>query len=804
MFSRVRQFATVSLLALVPAPVLAQETDDAAEEAQSSTDAHQIVVIAGVVKGAVDAPQKPVMVLGEEDIAAYGASSLSELVAALAPQTGSGRGRGGHPVILFNGQRISDFREFRNIPPEAIKRMEILPEEVALRFGFPPDARVINFILRDNFAARTIAAEYNAPTRGGFAQSEIEATLLAIGKANRVNLNFVAKDASLLSEAERALVQDPASQPGAADPARYRSLLPDSRSMTLTGSLSRVLGAKGTGGTLSANASIARADSRSLAGLDPVALASPGATVDPLERETRTVTLAGGAAWNRPLGRWQMAATVNASHVDSESSIDRRREASALVDPGADRAKSRTGSINSLLTFSGSPFRLPAGEASATLKAGYEHSAITSRDTRIGSSRTSLSREDRYAGVNLSLPLTSVRDGVLAGIGDVALNFSAGVADLSDFGGLADWSAGLTWAPTEKLGLQASYMVDQSAPELTDLGNPLVQSFNVPVYDFARGETVLVTVTSGGNPALAKEKRRDLKLGANWQLPFLANSNLIVEWFRNRSNDVTTPFPALTPEIEAAFPGRAVRDVSGRLVAIDRRPVTLAETSSQRLRWGFNLSGTLGKADPAGGGARGGGMGMMGRPAGPAAGGPRMGAGGPGGPGGMMAMMGGRGGQGRWNLSLYHTIRIADRVLVARGGPVLDLLHGDALSGGGSARHSLELEGGGFYRGFGLRMNGSWSAPTHVRASGAPGTSDLRFGSVFMLNLRAFVDFDRQPAVLKAMPFLKGFRLALVADNALDSRQKVTDASGATPLGYQKAYLDPRGRFLGIDIRKVF
>ena len=169
-----------------------------------------------------------------------------------------------------------------------------------------------------------------------------------------------------------------------------------------------------------------------------------------------------------------------------------------------------------------------------------------------------------------------------------------------------------------------------------------------------------------------------------------------------------------------------------------------------------------------------------------------------------MGMMGGGNGQGRWNLSLFHTVRFDETVRIAPGGPVLDLLDGDALTGGGVARHSLELEGGAFHKGFGLRFNGSWTAPTKLRASGAPGTSDLRFGSLFDVDLRAFVNFDQQPSVVKAVPFLKGTRLSFVVENVFDARQKVTDDTGTVPLSYQADYLDPRGRFIGIDFRKMF
>ena len=383
------------------------------------------------------------------------------------------------------------------------------------------------------------------------------------------------------------------------------------------------------------------------------------------------------------------------------------------------------------------------------------------------------------------MPIASRRNGVLAGLGELSLNFSAGVADLSDIGGLADWSAGLTWNPTERLGLQASWFVNEEPPSLLQLGAPGNQTFNVPVYDFARGETVLVTIIDGGNPALAREKQRDLKLALNWKWPLIDNSNLVVEYFRNRSDNVTASFPVLTGPIEAAFPGRVVRDADGRLVSIDRRAITLAQTSGSRLRWGMNLSGTLGKPDPAAA-ARGRGPG----------GGPGMRMPGP--------MGGGGDGRGRWNLSAYHTVRFADRVLVARGGPVLDLLGGDALSGGGAVRHALQVEGGGFYRGFGLRINANWTGPTTLKATGAPGTSDLRFGEVTRVDLRAFVNFDQQQRVISAVPFLKGARLAFEVDNLFESRQKVTDAAGLVPLGYQRDYLDARGRVVGIDFRKVF
>ena len=124
----------------------------------------QILVIATRLRGALDVPQLPVATLDEVEIAAYGAASIADLLAALAPHTGSARGRGGgFPVVLINGQRVASFREMRNFPSEAIRKVEVLPEEVALRFGYPPNQCVVNFILKDNFASKTLEAEFRQP-----------------------------------------------------------------------------------------------------------------------------------------------------------------------------------------------------------------------------------------------------------------------------------------------------------------------------------------------------------------------------------------------------------------------------------------------------------------------------------------------------------------------------------------------------------------------------------------------------------------------------------------------------------------
>ena len=180
------------------------------------------------------------------------------------------------------------------------------------------------------------------------------------------------------------------------------------------------------------------------------------------------------------------------------------------------------------------------------------------------------------------------------------------------------------------------------------------------------------------------------------------------------------------------------------------------------------------------------------------------GGGGGGGRGGFGGPGGGGGQPGRWSFGIYDTVQFTSRVLIAPGGPVLDLLGGDALSSSGTPRNTLEFNGGVFYKGLGTFFQGTYNAPTRLAASGVPGVSDLRFGSLTSINANLFFDFNQRPMLIKQVPFLKGARLSVRAENLLGARQRVTDASGAVPLSYQADYLDPRGRVIRIELRKTF
>ena len=158
--------------------------------------------------GAVVGDIKPELQLSPADIQSYGVSSVTELLDELAPETRSDRGRGGEtPVVLLNGHRISSFNEIQNIPTEAILRVDILPEEVSLKYGYTANQRVVNIVLRRRFRAITGEGIASAPTEGGQIKGAGEGDLLHLRGDTRLNLDLKYTANSALSERARGIVE---------------------------------------------------------------------------------------------------------------------------------------------------------------------------------------------------------------------------------------------------------------------------------------------------------------------------------------------------------------------------------------------------------------------------------------------------------------------------------------------------------------------------------------------------------------------------------------------------------------------
>ena len=886
-------------VALFSAPAYAAddiigETEIAADEIAIEADkasGGEILVLGTRLKGSVETDVPPTDTLSEADITAVGASSVADLLAAIAPQTGSGRGRGGGmPVILLNGQRIASFRELRDLPPEAIKQVQIFPEEVALQYGFRPDQRVVNFILKDNFASFNAEVEAAVPEKGGFATKQFENTLTRIGKSTRLNIDIEFESRSRLTEDERNVMSSATAAPyavggnvtglgvgGEIDPAlsalagrtvnvaavpgsatlagfvananqvasgdigEFRTLLPSLQRFQVNTSWSKMLAPQTY---FSVSASFEQQDAQGQRGLPFASFTVPGGSAfspfvsavqlnryfdspRPLTITTATRTAQAGVGFNTVLGDWRVALTGDYNLVDASSKTSSNADFTALsaavtartVNPFAanlgndllfaapDTSDSTIGTLALRSTISGKPLTLPAGPVLLTLRTGFDRQTIDSQATRRGATnRASLSRDNINAAINAEIPLVERGLGPLGGVGSISVNGNVGFSELSDFGTLIEWGAGFRWSPFENLSLGVSVIGDENAPGLGQLGNAVVVLPNVAVFDFTRGESRFVDLVSGGNPALVAESRRDFKVSADWSPKIIEGLSLQLEYFKNKSRNTTASFPLLTSEIEAAFPGRVTRDMVGQLVRVDQRPVNFDREESQRIRWSFNMSGSVGK-QPQGGFGGGGG----GRPAG--AGGPSSGGGGGGGgrPAGAgggrgpMGMIPGGGPPSRWSLALSHSIRLQEEILIRPDVPVLDLLNGSATSSlGGAPRHELTLSGGVFVKGLGLRLEGNYRSATRIDGYSLTGTSDLRFSDLATLNAFFFISLDQRGKLTQKAKWLKGSRIAFRIQNVFADVIDVRDDAGVVPLSYQPGLLDPQGRVFEISFRKRF
>jgi hypothetical protein len=152
-------------------------------------------------------------------------------------------------------------------------------------------------------------------------------------------------------------------------------------------------------------------------------------------------------------------------------------------------------------------------------------------------------------------------------------------------------------------------------------------------------------------------------------------------------------------------------------------------------------------------------------------------------------------------MSAYHSWYFSDRVLLREGGPVIDLLDGGTIGSGGQPRHSIQFNTGLVDNGLGLRLSGGWKSGTRVVGGTTASSGSLRFSSLATFDLRLFANLANR---LRGKAWTRGMRVTLAVGNLFDTRQRVTDAAGRTPLIYRGAFLDPYGRTLSISLRRVY
>ena len=828
-------------------PATGDKTDGPQDQSPQSAD--DIIIYAsrlGILPGI-----PPENELNEQDIAAYGADTVGDLldqVGGAADSSGEG------PVILINGRETTGLNTVNDLPTEAIRKIQVLPQRVAGRLGERPTRRVINVVLKDNHRQITGNAEGTFATAGAGRSYKAEINLLRLKDGNRDSLVFRSERVDPLFESDRNIVSDPLTSPydtrgnifastilGAEiDPALsalagqmvavapvpagnatptlgalaangnrpnftdvrdLRTLTAGKRTFSVNGNMARQWGK--TALSLNARAEWVSSDSQS--GLAGVSLLLPAGTpFSPFTRDVRIARYVGdalrqqghnanlelGGDFTTPVGGWNLRVAGNWQHLaartDSQAAFDPALLQAAInagtVNPfetlptdltvprnNFSRSHSDTASLRA--TLSGRVMKLPAGAMRAAVTAMVRTDRLNGRWEFLSVPNvTRFTQNEAALSGNLQVPLLNDK----SPIGNLELDLNGAIRSLNRIGTVEDFGAGLAWQPVRSLNLRGSFDMQRQAPSAQTLSDPQIVYENYRIFDFVTGQTVQVRYITGGNPNLPVARRRIWSIGATY-LPF-SDANLILstEYSSRRTTNLQSTLPPVNAQVQAAFPDRFVRDANGVLTLVDSRPVAFAYDNSDQLHSRIDFHGSLGKPSQkraAGSGSDSDGAFSF-------------------------------DGRARFNLSIEHNWIISSVRRAQLGLPEVDLLAGGATGyGGGLARHTVRVSANLAGRGVGMQLYGTWRSATLIKAADTPSPSDIYFSAQTNVDMRLFADLG---TLVPGSGVLKGARLSLSVTNLLDSKQRVRDGSGLTPIRYQPYLLNPLGRAITIGLRKVF
>jgi hypothetical protein len=662
----------------LPATALAQR-----EPAQADDETSEDIVVTGrAPPGAVIGDIPPENQLDQRAIASYGVGTVSELLDQIALQTGSAQDdQGNGPVILVNGRRVSGVNEVADLPTESILRVDILPEEVALKYGYSASQKVVNIILRRRFRSVVFNLGGGVATAGQGQNVAGDATLTRIRNNDRINIAARVKTNASLLEDERGIMPnagatsfdlagnivaprggeiDPAlsalagqavsvagvpggiaipsladfaalaQHPNVTDDTAYRTLSPSQRDYSLNAVYAHALSKTITS---SFNFKAERTTSAALIGLPSGTLLVPAGNpyspfaqaigvaryfgTTPLDQDSGSTALHAGATVNWDITKaWRFSVVGAYDHSTKQTDTERGYDLSAIQaalaadDPTVSpygpaspallgslltsRAHNRSdgGSASALLT--GPLFALPAGSVRTSIRVGGTTSSTSS--VTAGAQMVpelDLSRTTGDVIASLDVPLASKHFLRAAGTLTASVNVSRNA--VSDFETLKGFGYGLNWTPVKNVTLIAAVSDSQRAPSLQQLNSPTIATSNVRIYDYATGQTALVTRTSGGNRQLSADDRHSFKLGGTVKPFTKIDLSISANYVASRDRNAIGAFPGASASLEAAFPDRYTRDADGDLVAIDARPVNFARQEEHQLRWGLNFTQILRK-----------------------------------------------------------------------------------------------------------------------------------------------------------------------------------------------------------------
>ncbi len=658
---------------------LSQGAPGWASESQDSPQATVPEIIVATPRGRTSGGIDPLLEISPSELDAYGVDTMSDLVDALRPVTRSSRSDQ-MAVVLING-RLAGQIEFDNLPREAIERVEVLPESVALQYGFSENQRVLNFILREHYRAVPLRVSEGGATEGGDQTQAVDATVVRLDDAARIALLASHKDAAWLRDSDRG-IDTPDSF--------YRTVQPATSDTKVAGTVSRALGSV----SASLEASFDLLNATSLQG-ESTAMSALEQTAP--TRTTRVATQITGLVKDFVWG-----ATAYYQHVSAEVSSD--AGINSAGDSLVDRTDSSFNVGNLQLSASGPLAALPAGLMIANVKAAFQYQGYDTADAYPGAAlvTSNLVRTVRSLNFNASIPIANRDRGVVPGLGELSATFNAALDAVSNFGSLASTSLGLDWKPRAKVHLDAIYTDHRTAPTVQQLRAPPLYTPNVELFDYVNGQTAYVTEITGGNDSLAATDSRQGSFGVSLG-PFIGKTEFLAHYEQSRISNAVGALPPTTVDVELAFPDRFTRDQEGDLIEVDDRWVNLARERVDDVKWGVNVWIPLGLS--------------------------------------AANAMANRLEFSLFDTWYLHDVTLIRNGIPAQNllaGAPSDL-------SGGQPRHKLEFHALVHENGFGFLLAAAWHSPTVVGSGNPDAPEPIDFSGLATADLRLFADLARLP-----------------------------------------------------------
>ena len=738
----------LTLWIVLPAAVLG-----ASAEAQVPEDAdhdtalpgtEEIVVTARYGEARVDSETE----LDEDDIATYGAGTIGELVSQIAPLTGRPDEL---PIILVNGKRVDGGAGINGFPPEALARLAILKPEAAARYGYAPGQRVVNLVLKKSFTSWQADAGTKLATAGGRENGQLALGRFVIAGPSRWN-------ASVQMSHDNALLKsDRVDDRGLGSDDAYRTLLPRSDSLSLNLGVARPLG-EFTG---SINIDANRRSQQQLLGT-----AFPGRTDGALRGEQQTNNIGLSATLTGSIADWQSNIALRYSRSWSDNDIERLTADSKIV---TDRSTSRGESLTGLINLNRAILTLPAGPVTSNISINATRNWSLNRSSDAVAKLADeaiFKRQQIDARVSLSLPISQAGSAGFSALGDLSFDIAAGGSLASGAPLHHRFEMAASWSPFAAVQVRATAAFAQLIPNVDQIAGPYVEEIR-RIYDFRREEIADARWITGGNPDLGRGKQSLYSLGATLRPLARPILTLTSEYRRQISTGGVGAFPAFTPSVELAFPERIRRDVSGRLLSVDARPISIAHDIDERLDNGLIVELAPQRRQ---------------RPA-------------------VAGQAGRTVTAWRVSLSVNHGWLLKSELLTRRGIPPIDRVSGDT----GQSRHQVRVQLTAGRPGFGAVVDGSWQNGFRLRnLDSSGGASDFQHKAMTTVNLRLFAQPDRLLSSSPKPKWLSDLNVALDIRNLFDTYRRVVLKDGSIPAGYRRYDVDPLGRTVQITIRKRF